>query len=58
MLHLVLRLRGGGEVKPMGIAAGGKIKQKVYADDNDPNIYDYDHGARVYVHAINAMAWK
>jgi len=42
-LHLVLRLRGGGDPRnnpEMGIAAGGKIKQKVYQDTGDVARFD------------------
>ncbi|KAI8946543.1 hypothetical protein F4801DRAFT_564098 [Xylaria longipes] len=39
VLHMVLRLRGGGWYGPMGVAAGGKIDQVIYKDDNDPSIW-------------------
>ncbi|KAE9410927.1 ubiquitin-domain-containing protein [Gymnopus androsaceus JB14] len=58
-IHLVLRLRGGGCVEErMGIAAGGKIKQKVYKDVQSPCIYDEDAVSRVYIHTVSTAAWE
>ncbi|KAL7415767.1 hypothetical protein BDY24DRAFT_269762 [Mrakia frigida] len=58
-LHLVLRLRGGGyaELPQMSIGAGGKIKQKIYADERDPRLYDRN-GTRFYLHVLNSTLWK
>ena len=41
-IHLVMRLRGGGEVIPQyqGFAAGGSIVQKIYRDKYPPFTYD------------------
>jgi hypothetical protein len=62
MLRIVLRLRGGGggpePTTSMGIAAGGQIEQEIYKDFHGPDCYAYEHGQRIYVHAINAAAWK
>ena len=42
MLHLVLRLRGGGSMQPeveLGVAVGGKIEQKIYPDVHCEPLY-------------------
>ena len=59
-LDLIFRQRGGGNppTKEMGIAVGGQIKEKMYADENDASVYDFAGGHKVYIHAINAAHWK
>lgn len=42
----------------MGIAAGGSITQQIDKDPQDPNVYDYEAGKRIYIHFVNAGAWK
>lgn len=42
----------------MGIGAGGSIDQQIDKDPQDPEIYDFDAGKRIYIHFINAGAWK
>lgn len=42
----------------MGIAAGGSITQQIDKDSQDPEIYDFKAGKRIYIHFINAGAWK
>ena len=56
-LHLVLRLRGGGDPRMMGLAAGGLITQKIYADHQGPRWYDTERVSRCYVHIINSQDW-
>ena len=62
ILHLILRLRGGGylalEDARMGIAAGGQIQQKIYPDDKPANIYDEDARERVWIHTISTDLWE
>lgn len=42
----------------IGIAAGGSITQQINKDAQSPEIYDYNAGKRIYIHFINAGAWK
>lgn len=58
--QLILRLRGGGgcEDRSMGFATGGRIKQAIYEDSLVAGCYDFEAGQRVFVHAINAIAWE
>ncbi|KAJ6481681.1 hypothetical protein C8R45DRAFT_309655 [Mycena sanguinolenta] len=61
-LHLVLRLRGGGYTPlddgRMGIAAGGKITQKIYEDTVSPVVYDEENPHRVFIHTVSPAAWE
>lgn len=41
-----------------GIAAGGSISQQINKDTQDISVYDFDAGRRIYIHLINACAWK
>lgn len=59
VLHIVLRLRGGGLVEPeMGIAAGGLIKQTIIKDNNDPTIWDTGNGTIFNVQILNSTAFE
>jgi len=62
VIHLVLRLRGGGYIEledaRIGIAAGGQIKQKIYKDDKRANIYDEDARQRVWIHTVSTDLWE
>ncbi|KAJ6588408.1 hypothetical protein B0H19DRAFT_1248071 [Mycena capillaripes] len=61
-LHLALRLRGGGyetlDDGRMGIAAGGKITQKIYKDVHSPLVYDDENRYRVFIHTVSTAAWE
>ena len=61
-LHLILRLRGGGCAQlgdgRMGLAAGGKITQKIYEDTNSTSVYDEDAVQRVFIHTVSTAAWE
>ncbi|KAJ6588409.1 hypothetical protein B0H19DRAFT_1248072 [Mycena capillaripes] len=58
-IHLVLRLCGGGEdTARMGIAAGGKITQKIYEDCHSPLVYDDENPYRVFIHTVSTAAWE
>ncbi|KAI1755715.1 hypothetical protein F4782DRAFT_486668 [Xylaria castorea] len=53
VLHMVLRLRGGGGgYRHMGVAAGGKIDQVIYKDDNDPSIWATTSTITIPVHIL------
>ncbi|KAI0427586.1 hypothetical protein F5Y09DRAFT_350335 [Xylaria sp. FL1042] len=51
-LYLVLRLRGGGWSGLIGVAAGGKIEQVIYRDDNDPSIWATGSTITIPVHIL------
>ena len=42
----------------MGIAAGGKITQKIYEDTNSPLVYDVENPSRAFVHTVSTAAWE
>ncbi len=42
----------------MGIAAGGKMKQKIYEDPHGIDTWDEDNYRRVYVHIVNSMMYR
>ena len=43
----------------MGLAAGGKIKQKIYEDDKENlNLYNPKKVTRVFVNIANGNMWK
>ena len=42
----------------MGIAAGGKMRQKIYPDDYGVNSWDIENYGRVYVHIVNSMMYR
>ncbi|KAH8798083.1 hypothetical protein DL96DRAFT_1639877 [Flagelloscypha sp. PMI_526] len=46
------------EAKMSGIAAGGKIIQKIYQDSDSPWIYDQDKGQRFHVHIVSPETWE
>jgi len=41
----------------MGIAAGGKMKQKIYKDKYGRQWWDEERAARCYIHIINSKEW-
>jgi len=62
-LHLVLRLRGGGDLvqeSRMGLAAGGKMKQKIYEDPYGLDFWNQEKKARTrcFVHFVNSEHFK
>ncbi|KAI0534885.1 hypothetical protein GGR58DRAFT_33352 [Xylaria digitata] len=58
VLHLVLRLRGGGWYGPMGVAAGGKIDQVIYEDNNSPSIWATDSTITIPVHILTTTMFR
>jgi hypothetical protein len=46
---------GGAE---MGLAAGGKMKQKIYPDEYGVSTWDEENFGRVYVHIVNSMMYR
>ncbi|KAI0437492.1 hypothetical protein F4803DRAFT_538441 [Xylaria telfairii] len=53
LVHLIMRLRGGGFNGPMGVAAGGKIDQVIHKDNNDPNIWARTSTITIPVHILS-----
>ena len=39
------------------MGAGGKIRQKIYADERDPRLYD-SKGTRFHLHVFNSTLWR
>ncbi|OJD15822.1 hypothetical protein AJ78_03965 [Emergomyces pasteurianus Ep9510] len=65
VIHLILRLRGGGQASPgipdvagMGIAAGGKIKQSIHQDRHDPGSWDRSSMTTFNVQTLNAAVFE
>ncbi|KAK7042356.1 hypothetical protein R3P38DRAFT_3390033 [Favolaschia claudopus] len=64
VLDLLYQVRGGGgpvrgsRSKPMGIAAGGMITQKIYQDQHSPVIYDEENAQRVFIHTVSTPLWE
>lgn len=46
---------GGTE---MGLAAGGKMRQEIYADPHGVEVWDQSSYARVFVHLCNSLMWR
>lgn len=41
----------------MGLGAGGRMRQEVYADDRRTTDYDESHARRVFIHLCSASRW-
>lgn len=42
----------------MGLAAGGKMKQKIYPDPHGIDTWDQENYGRIYVHIVNSMMYR
>ena len=42
----------------MGLAAGGKMRQKIYPDEHGIDTWDQESSARSYVHIVNSMMFR
>lgn len=42
----------------MGLGAGGRMKQEIYEDPNDLDVWDSDNTGRCFVHLCNALVWR
>ncbi len=42
----------------MGLGAGGRMKQEIYKDPHDPEVWDKDLTSRCFVHLCNALVWR
>lgn len=43
---------------PMGLAAGGRMKQEVYPDPHGLDTWDERRAGRVFVHIVNSYQWR
>ncbi|KAF7986960.1 hypothetical protein HWV62_3 [Athelia sp. TMB] len=62
VLNLRHIIRGGGyhnlEDARMGMAAGGRIQQKIYEDVMSADSYDMEAAERLHVHTLSTKAWE
>lgn len=42
----------------MGLAAGGRIRQKIYTDTRTVNVYDEAAAERLHIHTLSSAAWE
>jgi hypothetical protein len=42
----------------MGLAPGGRMKQEIYDDPHDLDVWDTRAGSRCFVHIANTLAWR
>lgn len=54
--HLFYRAAPAGS--EMGLAAGGKMKQKIYPDPHGVDVWNQENHGRVYVHIVNSMMYR
>jgi hypothetical protein len=45
-------------VKSMGMAAGGRMTQKIFKDPYGLEVWDLNHKSRTFVHLLNSMTWR
>ncbi len=53
-----MMLSAPGRVREMGLAPGGRMRQKIYPDQFDFSDWDRRHSSRCFVHIANSMAWR
>ncbi|MGD8700263.1 MAG: hypothetical protein PVJ43_13290 [Gemmatimonadales bacterium] len=59
--HMVLAMAPAGRVRAlfsMGLAPGGRMRQKIYDDTYDYEDWDVSHSSRCFVHIANSMVWR
>lgn len=44
--------------RSMGLAAGGRMKQKIYRDNYGLETWDRNHTSRLFVHLVNSQKWR
>lgn len=52
------RIEGEISETEMGLAAGGKITQKIYPDEHGIDTWDEDNFGRVYIHIVNSSMFR
>lgn len=50
--------RARSSAGPMGLGAGGRMKQKIYPDPHGIDAWDTERTARLYVHIVNSELWR
>ncbi len=45
-------------VQSMGMAAGGKMRQEIFADPHGTHVWDLHSKSRCFVHLFNSLAWR
>jgi hypothetical protein len=48
----------GRSALTMGLAAGGKMRQEIYADPHGVDAWDQAHHSRCFITIVNAQVWK
>jgi hypothetical protein len=43
---------------PMGLGAGGRMKQEIYQDKHAPGVWDLNESSRCFVHLCNSLVWR
>jgi len=43
---------------PMGLGAGARIRQEIYSDPHQPDVWNPDDSHRCFVHLCNALVWR
>lgn len=55
VMHCCIAEASGAE---MGLAAGGRMRQKIYPDDYGLETWDPENYGRVYIHIVNSMMYR
>jgi len=42
----------------MGLAPGGRMRQKICEDRHDFSVWDFEHSSRCFVHLSNSLMWR
>ncbi len=42
----------------MGLGAGGRMKQEIYQDEHDPDVWDIEQNSRCFVQLCNSLVWR
>ena len=50
--------RSASVAPDMGLAPGGRMRQKIYNDTFDLDDWDLEHSSRCFVHIANSMVWR
>lgn len=52
---MVMSAPASGE---MGLAPGGRMRQKIHEDPHDFDVWDLRHSSRCFVHIANSLVWR
>lgn len=42
----------------MGLAPGGRMRQKIYDDPHESDVWDLEHSSRCFMHIANSLVWR